>query len=96
MTRSARGDTMEAVEVCHLYRMDRNYRAFCNAQQDALNCGILALEDDLNASQGAVERLYKNWFLTELNERWTDALSQEPPEAERLALDGASVRWRKS
>ena len=35
----------------------------------------------MNAAQEAVERLYKNWFLTELNECWTDALTQEPPEA---------------
>ena len=58
-----------------LYKMDQDYRAFNNAYEDALNCGIMALEDDLKDAQDAVERLYKNWFLTELSECWIDALS---------------------
>ena len=58
-----------------LYKMDQAYRAFNNAYEAALGCGIMALEDDLKEAQEAVERLYKNWFLVELNESWTDALS---------------------
>jgi len=64
-----------------LYKMDQAYRAFCNAYEDALNCGVMALEDDLKAAQEAVERLYKNWFLTELGDAWTDALSGTTLEA---------------
>ena len=58
-----------------LYRMDQTYRAFCNAYDAALDCGLMALEDDLMAAREAAERLYKNWFLAELNGSWTDMLA---------------------
>ncbi len=60
-----------------LYRMDWHYRAFCNAYESALGCGITALEDDLKAAREAIERIYKNWFLTELNDNWTEKLERE-------------------
>ena len=65
----------------NLYKMDQSYRAFSNAYEAALACGIMALEDDLKAAQEAVERLYKNWFLTELNECWNDSFSDSTLEA---------------
>lgn len=67
--------------VSSLYKMDQKYRAFSNAYEAALSCGIMALEDDLKAAQEAVERLYKNWFLAELNECWTDSLQDSTLEA---------------
>lgn len=54
-----------------LYRMDQHYRAFCLAYDQALTLGIMQLEDSLKAAADAVERLYKNWYLTELNGVWT-------------------------
>lgn len=76
---SLRFDDAEAAWRCYendLYRMDQNYRAFCNAYEDALGLGMTALEDDLKAAQAAAERIYKNWFLTELNDGWTEMLEQ--------------------
>lgn len=63
-----------------LYRMDQGYRSFCNAYEAALGSGLMVLEDDLKAAQTAVERLYKNWFLADLNAGWTDLLKEEPLE----------------
>lgn len=59
-----------------LYKMDQYYRNFCNAYEKALDDGIMGLEDDLKNAAGAAERLYKNWFLYELNGCWTDQLDQ--------------------
>lgn len=58
----------------NLYVMDRYYRAFCNAFEDALDRGIMGLEDDLKRAAKVTERLYKNWFLFELNGRWSEQL----------------------
>jgi len=63
-----------------LYRMDQGYRSFCNAYEAALGSGLMVLEDDLKAAQAAVERLYKNWFLADLNAGWTDLIKEEPLE----------------
>ena len=73
-----------------LYRMDRFYRHFCSAYDQALSSGVMALEDDLKAAQEAAERLYKNWFLSDLNMAWTDCLTGQRleealPRAERQA-----------
>lgn len=57
-----------------LYRMDQYYRAFCNAYEEALDRGIMRLEDDLKQAAEMAERLYKNWFLFELNGRWSEQL----------------------
>lgn len=63
-----------------LYRMDQYYRAFCVAYDQSLALGVMALEDSLKAAADAAERLYKNWFLTELNAVWTQLLSHQPME----------------
>lgn len=57
-----------------LYKMDQYYRAFCNAYEESLNRGIMRLEDDLKNAAEVAERLYKNWFLFELNGRWSEQL----------------------
>ena len=57
-----------------LYQMDQYYRAFCNAFEAALDRGIMRLEDDLKKAAEVAERLYKNWFLFELNGRWSEQL----------------------
>ena len=59
-----------------LYKMDQYYRAFCNAYETALDCGIMRLEDDLKKAAEVVERLYKNWFLFELNGRWSEQMDK--------------------
>lgn len=66
-----------------LYRMDQHYREFCTAYDRALLLGMMALEDALKAASDAVERLYKNWFLNELNGAWTQRLSIDGMEALR-------------
>ena len=63
--------------VRELYRMDQHYRAFCTCYDQALSLGMMALEDALKAAADAVERLYKNWYLTELNLTWTQLLSSQ-------------------
>ncbi|MBO5218261.1 MAG: BREX-1 system phosphatase PglZ type A, partial [Clostridia bacterium] len=60
-----------------LYRMDAYYRAFCNAHNAALACGVMSLEDSLRTVSDAVERLYKNWYLAELNGVWTQLLAAQ-------------------
>ncbi len=60
-----------------LYQMDGDYRAFCTAYDHALSLGMMALEDALKAASSAAERLYKNWYLTNLNQRWTQLLAQQ-------------------
>lgn len=59
-----------------LYRMDSHYRTLCNAYEAALSAGLITLEDELKAAAEAAERLYKNWFLKELNGRWSGMLSE--------------------
>lgn len=59
-----------------LYRMDQYYRAFCIAYDRALALGAMALEDSLKAAADAAERLYKNGYLTELNDTWTRLLAE--------------------
>lgn len=63
-----------------LYRMDQYYRSFCIAYDQSLTLEVMALEDSLKSAADAVERLYKNWYLTELNALWTQLLSQQPLE----------------
>lgn len=63
------------------YAMDMYYRNFCSAYEKALNSGIMALEDALNAAAGAADRLYKNWFLCGVNELWSNLLDQEQLES---------------
>ena len=58
----------------NLYKMDQYYRTFCNAFEDSLDCGIMRLEDDLKKAAEVAERLYKNWFLFELNGKWSEQL----------------------
>lgn len=59
------------------YAMDMYYRDFCSAYEQALNSGIMALEDALNTAAAAADRLYKNWFLCGVNELWSNLLDQE-------------------
>lgn len=59
------------------YAMDMYYRDFCSAYEQALNSGIMALEDALNTAASAADRLYKNWFLCGVNELWSNLLDQE-------------------
>ena len=63
------------------YAMDQYYRNFCSAYEKALNSGIMALEDGLNAAAGTADRLYKNWFLCGVNELWSNLLDQEQLES---------------
>ena len=63
------------------YAMDQYYRDFCSAYEKALNSGIMALEDALNAAAGAADCLYKNWFLRGVNELWSNLLDQEQLES---------------
>lgn len=58
-----------------LYRMDQHYRAFCVNFDHALSLGMMSLEDSLKAAADAAERLYKNWYLNELNTQWTQLMS---------------------
>ena len=60
-----------------LYQMDGHYRAFCTAYDRALSLGLMALEDALKAASDAAERLYRNWYLNGLNQRWTQLLFQQ-------------------
>lgn len=64
-----------------LYRMDQYYRAFCIAYDRALTLGAMALEDSLKAAADAAERLYKNGYLTELNDTWTRLLTENGKDA---------------
>lgn len=57
-----------------LYKMDQYYRAFCNAFEVALDSGMMRLEDDLKRAADVAERLYKNWFLFELNGHWSEQM----------------------
>lgn len=64
-----------------LYRMDQHYRAFCVAYDRALALGVMALEDSLKAAADAVERLYKNWYLNEMNGVWVKQFAAEGRDA---------------
>lgn len=59
-----------------LYFMDRYYRSFCRAHDQALALGVLTLEDSLKSAADAVERLYRNAFLDELNRSWTQQIAE--------------------
>lgn len=59
-------------ELC---RMDQYYRAFCTAYDAAMRRGIMSLEDGLREAADAAERIYKNGFLSELNNLWTDKMA---------------------
>lgn len=64
-----------------LYRMDQMYRRFYAAFDAALGDGIMPLEDALKAAALTVENLYKNWFLVELNGRWSALLAGQMDDA---------------
>lgn len=60
-----------------LYKADQYYRAFCTAYDAALAQGIMSLEDSLKAAAEMAERMYKNDFLSELNNLWTALIAEK-------------------
>ncbi len=67
--------------TAELYQVDAAYRAFDVAYQACLPKPIAELDDELKAAADAVENLYKNWFLTELNTKWFDLTAAEYAES---------------
>lgn len=60
-----------------LYSMDRWYREFNESLNAALTNSCYGLDDALKECAGAVENLYKNWFLRELSKRWLAACESD-------------------
>lgn len=65
-----------------LCSMDRWYREFNESLNAALKNSCYGLDDTLKTCAGAIENLYKNWFLRELSKRWLGACEAD------LAQDG--------
>ena len=59
------------------YEMDSFYRHFYYAFGCSLKDSNALLEDKLKHAAEYVEALYKNWFLKELTECWTNAISED-------------------
>ena len=59
------------------HRFDRWYRDLHEALSAAIMDGSYALDEDLRAACESVERLYKGWFLPEVNNRWATAAAGE-------------------
>ena len=63
--------------TAELYRMDQAYRRFHVAYEAALHEGLSLIEDDLKAAAERVENLYKGWFLSDLNAKWSALVRDE-------------------
>ncbi len=59
------------------YQMDSFYRHFHHAYQNTLADSNAALDDSLKHAVGYVEGLYQNWFLNDLTQCWTTAISDD-------------------
>lgn len=59
------------------YEMDSFYRHFHTAFSCALKDSHARLEDKLKHAADYIEGLYQNWFLKELNDSWTQAISDD-------------------
>lgn len=60
-----------------LCNMDRWYREFNESLSGALKRSCYGLDDALKGCSGAIEALYKNWFLRELSKRWLSACAED-------------------
>lgn len=54
------------------YRMDSFYRAFQKSYMESVKEYNPELQDSLKKVADVVEKLYKNWFLGQLSENWTN------------------------
>ncbi len=68
------------------YRMDSWYRELHMAFQAALKSADYGLDEDFRRLCAAIEKLYKGWFLREVNDRWCNASSADL--AEKGYVDG--------
>ena len=60
-----------------LYLMDTYYRNFHVAFRKSLKSASSELDDMFKNVADAAERIYKNWYLTELNGQWCDLIRDE-------------------
>ena len=60
-----------------LYQMDSYYRAFHIAFRKSMKSALSDLDDLFKNVADAAERLYKNWFLTELNSQWCSLIRSD-------------------
>lgn len=81
-----------------LYLMDTYYRKFHVAFRKSLKHALSELDDLFKGVADVVEKLYKNWFLTELNQQWNTLIRSEMehmgklcslPQQERFYVDQA-------
>lgn len=70
----------------HLHQMDRAYRRFHLAYDEALHAGLILLEDALKEAAAQAENLYKGWFLEELSAKWSALLEPRLAPGWRLNL----------
>ncbi len=59
------------------YRMDAWYRELHMAFQSALRSADYGLDEDFRALCAAIEKLYKGWFLRQVNDRWCNAAADD-------------------
>lgn len=63
---------------CHeLYMMDTYYRQFHLAFRKSLKSASSELDDLFKNVADAAERIYKNWYLTELNNQWCSLICED-------------------
>ena len=67
------------------YRMDAWYRELHMAFQAALKSADYGLDEDFRGLCGAIEKLYKGWFLHVVNDRWCKAAAADLAERGSVA-----------
>lgn len=73
-------------EYCNNYcKMDHFYRLFHAAFGKGLKTSNTAIDDLFKSVAEYVEKLYKNWFLSELGSSWTRIVSDEFEKSPRLS-----------
>lgn len=75
----ARGDAVDiwSSYTGELYLMDTWYRNLHAALTRAIRSGEYGLDEEFRRCAGAMERLYKGWYLQELSRRWTGAIEAD-------------------